>query len=1055
MTKEKEVQLTNRLRGVKKGTRSLDEYLREFKGICDALAAVRKPVSDLDKVFQLAQGLGTKYMDFRVAMLSKPPYPSYNQFVLALQGHEQMIMTENEENKESINHEQAYFTQRGRGRNRGGRFLSRGRGFTPAGRFNNNATSDQRQNVIPAPEIQEIASTTSFHHNRSAPEIQEIASTTSFHHNRNFKNLKIPQALAAMALHEEEKDPNFYVDSGATAHITNDPEFSSTGFVTKDQLQQVLARGTKKGGLYALEENVIQAMTVTRSSKASSEVWHQRMGHPQTKSIKLLLDKKFIEVSSWMKLATSWKENTANQSSNSKKCSHCPCTTEQRNQFSVEGRISARCNTNQNTEASCVNSTGTPTAVATEISTVAASKNDHNTVVTTETPTDVALGASDHNSHTATTTGTLSQIESTNSYKPAKVSNFPDISKHLVVDLSFPQKWQKNEHVDPSLQNKSTSYSADDEVPDSSKQIVVDISPPQGQHTDNKGTHMITRSKLKNDPSLKSQMVTFAATRSDISEPKTYRTTLKIPHWLKAMQEEIKALIQNRTWDLVPRPPTTNIVGSKWVFKTKLKEDGTIDRYKARLVARGFSQIPGLDFGETFSPVIKHTTIRMIFSLAVTLGWKMRQLDVKNAFLHGFLKEEVFMEQPPGFINEDLPNHVCKLNRSLYGLKQAPRAWFDRLSQCLLHLGFCCGKADSSLFILRKGQSIVLLLIYVDDIIVTGNDNNIISDLINTLSSEFSLKDLGSLHYFLGLEVKYLPNGLFVSQTKYIRDLLEHTKMMECTPINTPMALKSIITSFDEQPIDPTQYRQLVGSLQYLTFTRPDIVHAVNKACQHFQAPTKADLRAVKRILRYLKGTMEHGIRFFKQSSLRLTGFCDADWAGCTNTRRSTSGYCIFLGANCISWSSKRQPTVSRSSAEAEYRSLASSAAEITWLTFLLRDIGIQLREPPQLLCDNLSALHMTVNPVFHARSKHIELDYHFVREKVARGVLITRFLPSSLQVADIFTKALPKTSFQFFRFKLGVHKLPLTSLRGADKGNSIKETPTQPAAADKQSASP
>ncbi|RVW77775.1 Retrovirus-related Pol polyprotein from transposon RE2 [Vitis vinifera] len=879
MTKEKEVQLTNRLRG--------------------------KPVSDLDKVFQLAQGLGTKYMDFRVAMLSKPPYPSYNQFVLALQGHEQMIMTENEENKESINHEQSYFTQRGRGRNRGGRFLSRGRGFTPAGRFNNNATSDQRQNVhsstrnprnifnnqFPPQQINTRNPRNSF--NNQFPPQQKLQKSegtlicqicSKANHsaldcwNRfdySYQSEEIPQALAAMALHEEEKDPNFYVDSGATAHITNDPskmsqvipykghdaifvgngealrishigearlktkhrdlklkkllvvpeikknllsirqltsdnacsiEFSSTGFVIKDQLQQVLARGTKKGGLYALEENVIQAMTVTRSSKASSEVWHQRMAHPQTKSIKLLQDKKFIEVSSWMKSATipiemvsfstsdascetskidhqtkSWKENTANQSSNSKKCSHCPCTTEQRNQFSVEGRISARCNNNQNTEASCVNSTGTPTAVATEISTVAASKNDHNTVVTTETPTDVALGASDHNSHTATTTGTLSQIESTNSYKPAK----------------------KNEHVDPSLQNKSTSHSADDEVLDSSKQIVVDISPPQGQHTDNKGTHMITR-------------------------------TLKIPHWLKAMQEEIKALIQNRTWDLVPRPPTTNIVGSKWVFKTKLKEDGTIDRYKARLVAR------------------------------VILGWKMRQLDVKNAFLHGFLKEEVFMEQPPGFINETIP-----------------------------------------------------------------------------MSSS---------------------SGVLLWQSR-------------------------LVSIYSSQ--------------------------------------------------RYLKGTMEHGIKFFKQSSLRLTGFCDADWVGCT--RRSTSGYCIFLGANCISWSSKRQPTVSRSSAKAEYRSLASSAAEITWLTFLLRDIGIQLREPPQLLCDNLSALHMTVNPVFHARSKHIELDYHFVREKVARGVLITRFLPSSLQVADIFTKALPKTSFQFFRFKLGVHKLPLTSLRGTDKGNSDK----------------
>nr|CAN83340.1 hypothetical protein VITISV_021483 [Vitis vinifera] len=527
MTKEKE-----------KGTRSLDEYLREFKGICDALAAVRKPVSDLDKVFQLAQGLGTKYMDFRVAMLSKPPYLSYNQFVLALQGYEQMIMTENEENKELIN---------------------------------------MNKPILPNEEEEEIKEEDFF-----------LEVMASLQQDDSITMLLIPQALAAMTLNEEEKDLNFYVDSGTTTHITNDPEikknllsigqltsdnpcfieFSSTGFVIKDQLQQVLARGTKKGGLYALKENVIQAMTIPiemvsfSTPDASCET--SKIDH-QTKS---------------------WKENTANQSSNSKKCNHCPCTTEQRNQFSVEGRISASCNTNQNTEASCVNSIGTPTTLATEISIVAASTNDHNTVITTKTPTDVALG----------------------------------------------------------------------------------------QHTDNKGTHMITKSKLKNDPSLKSQMVTFAAIRSDISELKTYRTTLKIPYWLKAMQEEIKTLNKNRTWDLVPRPPTTNIVGSKWVFKTKLKEDGTIDRYKAQLVAQGFSQIQGLEFGETFSPVIKHTTIRLILSLAVTLGWKMRQLDVKNAFLHGFLKEEVFMEQPLGFINEDLPNHVYKLNRSLYGLKQVPRA---------------------------------------------------------------------------------------------------------------------------------------------------------------------------------------------------------------------------------------------------------------------------------------------------------------------------------------------------------------------------------------------
>ncbi|KAL6318252.1 hypothetical protein AAG906_035761 [Vitis piasezkii] len=205
--------------------------------------------------------------------------------------------------------------------------------------------------------------------------------------------------------------------------------------------------------------------------------------------------------------------------------------------------------------------------------------------------------------------------------------------------------------------------------------------------------------------------------------------------------------------------------------------------------------------------------------------------------------------------------------------------------------------------------------------------------------------------------------------------------MMECTPINTPMALKSIITSSDEQPIDPTQYRQLVGSLQYLTFTRPDIVHAVNKACQHFQAPTKADLRAVKRILRYLKGTMEHGIRFFKQSSLRLTGFCDADWAGCTNTRRSTSGYCIFRSQLYL-MVLKATTSFLDQATEANIDPLHPKVAEITWLTFLLRDIGIQLREPPQLLCDNLDALHMT-RICFPCTFKHIELDYHFVRKKL------------------------------------------------------------------------
>ena len=284
------------------------------------------------------------------------------------------------------------------------------------------------------------------------------------------------------------------------------------------------------------------------------------------------------------------------------KCNHYLCTIEQRNQFSVEGRFFASFNTNQNTKASCVNLTRIPTIFVAKISTVIASTNDHNTVITTETPINVAPSASGHNSNTITTVGTLTQIKSTSSYKLANIiSNFHDINKHLVVDLSLSQKRQKNEHVGSSPQNNSTSHSDDDEVPDISKQTVVDISSLQVQHIDIKGTHMITRSKLKNDSSLKSQMVTFSGTKSNISEPKTYHTTLKIPHWFKTMQEEITALIQNRTWDLVPMPLVANIVGSKQVFKTNLKEDGTIDRYKTQLVAQGISQILGWTLERPFA----------------------------------------------------------------------------------------------------------------------------------------------------------------------------------------------------------------------------------------------------------------------------------------------------------------------------------------------------------------------------------------------------------------------------------------------------------------------
>uniref|UniRef100_A0A2N9GJ92 Reverse transcriptase Ty1/copia-type domain-containing protein n=1 Tax=Fagus sylvatica TaxID=28930 RepID=A0A2N9GJ92_FAGSY len=446
-----------------------------------------------------------------------------------------------------------------------------------------------------------------------------------------------------------------------------------------------------------------------------------------------------------------------------------------------------------------------------------------------------------------------------------------------------------------------------------------------------------------------------------------------------------------------PQPTNTHpmitrrkALGSRWVFKTKLKSDGSIERFKARLVAKGYNQLEGLDFHETFSPVVKSTTIRLVLSLATTKGWPLRQLDVKNAFLHGHLKEVVYMEQPPGFSDSSCPTHVCRLHKAIYGLKQAPRACH-----------------------------IILLLVYVDDIIVTSNHSSSLSTLITKLSSEFSMKDLGPLHYFLGIQVSHFSDGIFLSQQKYAREILAKASMADCKPIGTPLAQKHRLQLEGGPLVDATNYRSIVGALQYLTLTRPDLTHVVNLVCQFMHQPSSSHFQAVKRILRYLQGTLAYGIRILSHSSLTLYGFSDADWAGCPDTRRSTTGYCIYLGANCISWASKKQATVSRSSAEAEYRAMASAAAELTWLTYLLHDLGISLSTPPVLFCDNTSALHMTVNPVFHARTKHIELDFHFVREKVAAGALTTRYVPSQSQIVDLFTKAVSKDVFHRFRHKL------------------------------------
>jgi hypothetical protein len=517
-------------------------------------------------------------------------------------------------------------------------------------------------------------------------------------------------------------------------------------------------------------------------------------------------------------------------------------------------------------------------------------------------------------------------------------------------------------------------------------------------------------------------------------EPVSYRKAAADPRWRAAMQLEYDALMSNVTWTLCPRPSHHNVIRNKWVFKIKKKADGSVERFKARLVAKGFDQQSGVDYTETFSPVIKASTIRVILALVVHFDWQIRQLDVSNAFLQGSLCEEVYMEQPPGFIDNVQPDFVCKLHKAIYGLKQAPRAWFTRLSNFLLDIGFQASLVDTSLFIYLQGSIQIYMLVYVDDILLTGTHPSVISAIIMKLQSEFPLKDLGPLHYFLGIQVTRTATGIHVCQTKYITELFHKANMHESKHSKSSCTSGSKLSKYDGIALpDPTTYRQVVGALQYCTLTRPEIAYSVNQLCQHMHAPSSTHWIAAKRVLRYLNGSPDHGL-YYTKSNLQLNAFCDSDWAGCPDDRRSTSGFAVFLGDCLIAWSAKKQAVVSRSSTEAEYRSLSIATAELYWLRMLFKELKIFLSTPPVLWCDNVSALALASNPVFHARTKHIEVDYHFVREKVLNRDIIIKFISTQDQVADIFTKGLSSARFLALKVKLMVVPPPI-NLRGGVKG--------------------
>lgn len=390
-------------------------------------------------------------------------------------------------------------------------------------------------------------------------------------------------------------------------------------------------------------------------------------------------------------------------------------------------------------------------------------------------------------------------------------------------------------------------------------------------------------------------------------EPNDVSHALSDESWINAMHEELENFEQNKVWTLVERPHEHNVIGTKWVFKNKQSEDGVVVRNKARLVAQGFSQVEGLDFGETFAPVARLEAIRILLAFATSKGFKLFQIDVKSAFLNGHIEEEVYDKQPSGFENPKFPNHVYKLSKALYGLKQAPRAWYERLKLFLLKNDFQMGKVDKTLFTFRHGNDLLLVQIYVDDIIFGGSSQALVSKFSDTMSREFEMSMMGELTYFLGLQVKQIKQGNFIHQTKYTKDLLKRFDMATCKPISTPMGSTTVLDPDEEgEVVDQKEYRSMIGSLLYLTASRPDIHFAVC-LCARFQASPRASHRqAVKRILRYLQSTLEFGLFYSSSSCLTLRVYSDSDFTGCRIDRKGTSGTCHFLGTSLMSWSSRK-----------------------------------------------------------------------------------------------------------------------------------------------------
>ena len=505
--------------------------------------------------------------------------------------------------------------------------------------------------------------------------------------------------------------------------------------------------------------------------------------------------------------------------------------------------------------------------------------------------------------------------------------------------------------------------------------------------------------------------------------PRTYTEAMHSENsekWQEAMREEMRSLEENETFILTNPPKDRKVVGGKWVYTVKENANGD-ETYKARYVAKGFSQKEGTDYHETFSPTANMTSIRTVMQIAAQNDLILHQMDVKTAYLNAPIDCEIYMEQAKGFQKTGVNGEtlVYKLNKSLYGLKQSGRMWNNLLHSHFIENGFTQCPTEHCLYTKETNEGMILILVWVDDLIIGGKNETMLNETKRMMHERFKMKDLGKLSYFLGIEFEQGDGYVKMNQRKYIDKILEKYDMNDCKPRSTPSEQKPD-EGGNQDPVDPRKYREIIGSLIYLMMaTRPDICWAVTKLSQHLSNPLETHWVAAKHVLRYLKATAHYDLCYTKhKDGLKLVGYSDADWAS-SNDRRSTSGYAFALHEQgpLISWKSRKQPTIALSSCEAEYIALAAAVQESLYLSQLIIDIGVCSQSESVLIYeDNQGTIALANNPVQRQRSKHIDIKYHFIRLNVKDGKVVLKYCPTNDMLADLMTK--PATKVQLEKFK-------------------------------------